>query len=64
MIISNARLAELAAMPDSKIDTSEIPEADETFFKSAKLRQPTGSRRGHLPSVSVSDTRTSRSTKA
>jgi len=31
------RLAELAAMPDNKIDTSDIPEADEAFFKSAKL---------------------------
>jgi len=34
------RLAELEAMPDSAIETSEIAEADEAFFKSAKLGLP------------------------
>jgi superfamily II DNA or RNA helicase len=51
-------------MPDSMIDTSDIPEADEAFFKSAKLRQPLGPQRAHVPSVSVSYARTGRSTKA
>ena len=46
------------------IDTSDIPEADEAFFKSAKLRQPPGPQRAHVPSVSVSYARTGRSTKA
>ena len=64
MPISKTRLAELAAMPDSMIDTSDIPEADEAFFKSAKLRQPLGPQRAHVPSVSVSYARTGRSTKA
>jgi len=35
-------LAELAARPDSKIDTSDIREAGEAFFKSAKLKLPRG----------------------
>lgn len=35
--LSKLRLAELA---DHKIDTSDIPEVDETFFKSAKLKVP------------------------
>jgi len=51
-------------MPDSMIDTSDIPEADEAFFKSAKLRQPLAPQRAHVPSVSVSYARTGRSTKA
>jgi len=34
------RLAELEAMPDSAIETNEIAEADEAFFKSAKLGLP------------------------
>jgi superfamily II DNA or RNA helicase len=51
-------------MPDSMIDTSDIPEADEAFFKSAKLRQPLGPQRAHVPSVSVSYACTGRSTKA
>lgn len=50
MPISKERLAELAAIPDSKIDTSEVPEAGETFFKSAKLKLPRSAYRGHAPS--------------
>ena len=34
------RLEELAAMPDSEIDYSDIPELDEEFFKHAKLVMP------------------------
>ena len=64
MVISKKRLAELAAMPDSKIDTSEISEADEAFFKSAKLTQPRASYRGSVPSVSVFYARNGSSTKA
>lgn len=64
MTISKERLAELAAMPDSEIDTSDIAEADEAFFKSAKLRLPRSSQREQVPSVSVSYARTGRSTKS
>jgi len=39
-IVSKARLVELAAMPDSEIDTSEIAEADRPFFEAARLRLP------------------------
>ena len=31
----------LAALPDDRIDTSDIPELDESFFRAAKLRLPT-----------------------
>jgi uncharacterized protein (DUF4415 family) len=30
----------LATVPDDKIDTSDIPELDEDFFREAKLRMP------------------------
>jgi hypothetical protein len=40
MRISKKRLAEIAAIADEDIDTSDIPEADEEFFKKAKLRMP------------------------
>ncbi len=63
MPISKERLAELAAMPDGAIDTSDIAEADEAFFKSAKLRRPQAPYRGPVPSVSVSYARNGRSTK-
>ena len=33
-------LAELVALPDSRIDTSDIPELDEAFWKSARLVLP------------------------
>ena len=39
--ISDDRLAELAAMPDEDIDTSDIPELTEDFWKNAKVRYPT-----------------------
>lgn len=50
-------------MPDNKIDTSDIPEADEAFFKSAKLRQSRTSHRGLVPSISVAYARNGSSTK-
>ena len=40
MSISQERLAEVAAIADEDIDTSEIPEADEAWFKGAKLVLP------------------------
>ncbi|HVL19891.1 MAG TPA: BrnA antitoxin family protein [Amaricoccus sp.] len=33
-------LEELAALSDDEIDTSDIPELDETFWKTAKLVEP------------------------
>ena len=41
MTISKKRLAELHAIEDDDIDTSEIPEVDEEFFAQAKLIMPT-----------------------
>ena len=44
MSISQERLAEIAAIADEDIDTSEIPEADEAWFNDAKLVIPQGAR--------------------
>lgn len=35
-------LEELAALPDEKIDYSDIPELDETFWANARLVEPEG----------------------
>jgi superfamily II DNA or RNA helicase len=43
MTISKKRLAEIAAIADEDIDTSDIPEAGEEFFKKANLIVPGGS---------------------
>ena len=40
MPISKERLAEIDAIPDAKIDTSDIPERDETFFAAARSDMP------------------------
>jgi len=64
MPISKKRLAELAAITDEAIDTSEISEADEAFFKRAKLRQSTPIGRKSVPSVSVSYARSGMTNKA
>lgn len=67
MPISKKRLAEIAAIADEDIDTSDIPEADEEFFKKAKLILPNRSastRRITVPSVSVTYARNGSSTKA
>ena len=45
MPIPKERLAEIDAIPDAKIDTSDIPEMDEEFFASAKLVLPPGTSR-------------------
>ena len=42
MTISKERLAEINAMPDDQIDTSDIPELDESFFEKARLVLPAG----------------------
>ena len=34
------RLKRVAALPDDQIDTSDIPEADEAWFKKARRRAP------------------------
>lgn len=36
----NCRVTELAALPDSEIDVSSIPEAGEDWFRRARLRRP------------------------
>ncbi len=33
---------QLAALPDDRIDTSDIPELDEAFWKNARLVEPEG----------------------
>ena len=40
MTISPKRLQEINDIPDEEIDTSEIPELDEYFWKKAKLVKP------------------------
>lgn len=40
--ISAKRLKKLEAVPDEQIDTSDIPELDETFWRSARLFEPEG----------------------
>ena len=42
MPISRERLAEIDAIPDDEIDTSDIREMDEKFFATAKLVMPPG----------------------
>ena len=40
MSISRDRLKELQNLPDSEIDTSEIPELDEIFWQNARKVEP------------------------
>jgi uncharacterized protein (DUF4415 family) len=40
MTISAQRIEELKNLPDSAIDTSDIPELDQIFWDNAKLVQP------------------------
>ena len=42
--ISEKRLKALAAIPDEKIDYSDIPELDENFWKNAKFVRPEGTK--------------------
>jgi ATP-dependent helicase YprA (DUF1998 family) len=78
MPISKKRLAEIAAIADEDIDTSDIPEADEEFFKKAKLTVPgrsapsgastrvvaSSTRRFAVPAVSVTYAQNGSSAKA
>ena len=67
MPISKERLAEIAAIPDRDIDTSDIPEAGEDFFRKARLvlpGRPAATGQIAVPSVSVTYARTGASTKA
>lgn len=49
MPISEKRLADIVAISDEDIDTSEIPEANEAWFKDAKLVIPQGARNAPQP---------------
>ncbi len=40
MSISDKRLKELQNIPDSAIDTSDIPELDDKFWENAKMVKP------------------------
>lgn len=40
MPISKERLAESEAIPDEAIDTTDLPEMDESFFRAARLVMP------------------------
>ena len=40
MTISKERLAEIEAIRDEDIDTSDIPELDDNFFKTARVVMP------------------------
>lgn len=40
MNISHKRLEEIQNIPDSAIDTSDIPELDDNFWKNAKMIKP------------------------
>ncbi|MEC4895758.1 MAG: hypothetical protein SAL07_21860 [Oscillatoria sp. PMC 1051.18] len=40
MNISRKRLKEIQNIPDSAIDTSDIPELDDRFWKNAKIVKP------------------------
>ena len=42
MPVPKERLAEIEAMPDECIDTSDIPELDAAFFEKARLVLPAG----------------------
>lgn len=45
MPVSKDRLAEIDAIPDGEIDTSDISEMDEQFFATATLVLPPGTSR-------------------
>ncbi|WP_035971927.1 hypothetical protein [Bradyrhizobium sp. WSM3983] len=51
MPISKERLTELEDSPEHAIDTSDIPEATEAFFRAAQLRRPKALNGMPLPDV-------------
>ncbi|WP_370117717.1 DEAD/DEAH box helicase [Bradyrhizobium sp. USDA 329] len=55
---------ELAALPEEAIDTSDIAEADEAFFRAARLRPAKPRAPAGVPSVAVTYARTGQSTRA
>ena len=73
MSISDKRFTEIAGIPDEKIDVSDIPEADDSFFMRAKTRKlrrnavkPRVSEEVapyHVPAVSVRYARTGASAR-
>lgn len=48
MSISDKRLKEIQNIPDSAIDTSDIPELDDQFWENAKMVKPS-----HKKSISI-----------
>lgn len=48
MNISQQRLKEIAEIPDEKIDTSDIPELDDDFWKDARLIIPESKKLFHF----------------
>ncbi len=52
MPISKQRLAEITAIADEDIDTSDIREAGEDAFKTARLRLPVSQAEAGTPSNS------------
>lgn len=74
MPISKKRIAEILAIADADINTSDIPEAGEAFFKKAKVvlpggRKPSGvdshvAGRPTIPTVTVTYAQTGNSTKS
>jgi hypothetical protein len=67
MPISDKRLAEIMAIKDEDIDTSDIPEAVEADFLRARIvrgSRPPSPAVGAIPSVSMTYARTGASTKA
>jgi superfamily II DNA or RNA helicase len=65
MSITDKRLAEIMAIKDEDIDTSDIPEADEAFFARARRVPPLLAKaaRAAIPTVCVNYARTGASTK-
>ncbi|WP_426422106.1 hypothetical protein [Bradyrhizobium genosp. A] len=53
MPISKERLAELEDSLEHEVDTSDIPEATEAFFRAAQLRRPKAL--NGMPSAGVGD---------
>lgn len=68
MPITDKRLAEIAAIPDADIDTSDIPEGDASFFARAARKLPASMQltrgRASIPTVSMAYARSGVSTKA
>jgi hypothetical protein len=65
MPIADSRLSEIQATANADIDTSEIPEADASFFQRARRVPPrAAATAAPIPTVSVTYARTGASAKA